>query len=446
APRNAIATAGTYDWAISVKSVNDTTNEIAWYFKKTDDSYWFGGTVQAQSTAKQFNGINFGFNNDLEATQVNLIEVQVDKGETIDVPIAPWQEYYVSDWGILGSRYGGWTFQADPEGIVGNAGIGGTAANTGWAVVRAALDGTFIPTVERPLMVTGEVEFVGGGFEAPSSFRLGLFQNDNAGSVIVDATPADGDSTRWSGSEVATSGYLFVPTSGTNAMLSWNGLNSKHGTYGAIVNDIWMSTGGESTYALGSNLQEPANAVGGAGTYNFAISVTPTAEGANIVRYSLKKGTDYVLAAGAMDNAPVATQFNGIIFGLNANTSTTAMMLTNVLVDTGSVPGIDDITDVTGPNARPREFALCQNYPNPFNPSTTIQYDIPMNSQVTLTVYDLLGRAVAKLVDEKQAASTYTVQWNASSMSSGVYFYRINAKSEDGSKTFTSVKKLLLMK
>jgi len=446
APRNAIATAGTYNWAISVKSVNDTTNEIAWYLIKTDNSYWYGGTVTEVSTSKQFNGVCFSFNDDLEATQVNLIAVKVDKGATIDVPIAPWQEYYVSDWGILGSRYGGWTFQADPEGLVGNAGIGGTAANTGWAAVRAAFDGTITPTMERSLKVTGEVEFIGGGFEAPSSFRFGVFQNDNVGNVVVDATPADGDSTRWSGSEVASCGYLFIPTSGTNAMVTWNGLNSKHGTYGAIVNDIWLSTGGESTYALGSNLQSPANAVGGAGTYNFAISVTPTSDGKNEVRYTLTNGSNYVLSSGAVDDEPAATKFNGIIFALNANTSTTAMKLTNVIVDTGSVSGINP-TDVSGPNARiPREFALCQNYPNPFNPSTMIQYDIPMNSHVTLTIYDILGRAVAKLVDEKQTASTYTVQWNAVNVSSGVYFYRINAQSENGSKTFTSVKKLLLMK
>jgi len=445
APRNAIATAGTYDFAISVKSVNDTTNEISWYLIKTDDSYWYGGTVQAQSTSKQFNGINFGFNNDVEATQVNLIEVKVDKGDPIVIPIPPWQQYYVDQLGIFGSRYGGWTFQADPEGIIGNAGIGGTAANTGWAVIRGGID-NFTPTITRPLLVTGEVEFVGGGFEAANSFRFGVFQNDDPGSVIVDATPADGDSTRWSGSENSSSGYLFIPPSGTNSMMSWNGVDAKDGTYGAVVDDIWMSTGGINSYALGSNVQSPANAVAGAGTYNFAISVKPTSDGKNEVKYSLTNGSSYILSSGTTDNGPASTTFNGIIFALNANTSTTAMKLTNILVDTGSVSGVTPVA-VNDPNAGiPREYALAQNYPNPFNPSTTIRYDIPMNSHVTLTIYDILGRVVSKLVDEKQSASTYTVQWNASNMSSGVYFYRINAKSENGSKTFTSVKKLLLMK
>jgi hypothetical protein len=94
----------------------------------------------------------------------------------------------------------------------------------------------------------------------------------------------------------------------------------------------------------------------------------------------------------------------------------------------------------------PKSFALMQNYPNPFNPSTTIQYDIPNAAHVTLRIYDVLGRLVATLVDGVQAASSYKVEWNATAFASGVYFYRIEARAQDGSKNFASVKKLLLMK
>jgi len=97
-------------------------------------------------------------------------------------------------------------------------------------------------------------------------------------------------------------------------------------------------------------------------------------------------------------------------------------------------------------NEVPKTFALMQNFPNPFNPSTTIQYDIPKSAFVTLKIYDVLGRLVTTLVDGIQTASSYQVQWNATAQSSGVYFYRIQARSQDGSSTFTSVKKLLLMK
>jgi len=81
-------------------------------------------------------------------------------------------------------------------------------------------------------------------------------------------------------------------------------------------------------------------------------------------------------------------------------------------------------------NTIPGKFALYQNYPNPFNPSTTIKYDIPSTSHVTLNVYNILGQVVAKLVDQMQTAGSYTVSWNGTahgSAASGVCFLRIHA-------------------
>jgi len=100
-------------------------------------------------------------------------------------------------------------------------------------------------------------------------------------------------------------------------------------------------------------------------------------------------------------------------------------------------------------NELPKESQLFQNYPNPFNPTTTIRYEIPsslfsqMGEQggfVSLKVYDLLGCEVAVLVNEQKPAGTYSVQWNAIGMSSGIYFYRLQAGS------FAETKKLVLMK
>jgi hypothetical protein len=102
--------------------------------------------------------------------------------------------------------------------------------------------------------------------------------------------------------------------------------------------------------------------------------------------------------------------------------------------------------DVKAYNVIPKAFTLEQNYPNPFNPSTTIRYDLAKASSVKLVVYDILGRVVANLVNENQAANSYKVDWNASQLSSGIYFYRIDARNQDGSMNFTSVKKLILMK
>jgi S-formylglutathione hydrolase FrmB len=93
-----------------------------------------------------------------------------------------------------------------------------------------------------------------------------------------------------------------------------------------------------------------------------------------------------------------------------------------------------------GESSIPKAFALNQNYPNPFNPSTTIKYDLPIDTRVTLKLYNILGQEVATLVSEDQKAGYRSVDWNASNFASGVYFYRLEAGS------FVSVKKLLLLK
>jgi endo-1,4-beta-xylanase len=114
--------------------------------------------------------------------------------------------------------------------------------------------------------------------------------------------------------------------------------------------------------------------------------------------------------------------------------------------DTGSYSAVasfttsDRISDVKETYGLPKEFALNQNYPNPFNPTTIINYQLPKISFVTLKVYDVLGREVKELVNGEQDAGTYTVNFNASGLSSGIYFYRIEAGS------FSQVKKMLLLK
>ncbi|MDZ7625231.1 MAG: T9SS type A sorting domain-containing protein [Ignavibacteriaceae bacterium] len=77
----------------------------------------------------------------------------------------------------------------------------------------------------------------------------------------------------------------------------------------------------------------------------------------------------------------------------------------------------------------PEQFTLEQNYPNPFNPSTTIRYSIPSSEFVTLKVYDVLGNEVATLVNEEKPAGSYEMNFNAAGLSSGIYFYALQAGS-----------------
>jgi hypothetical protein len=83
---------------------------------------------------------------------------------------------------------------------------------------------------------------------------------------------------------------------------------------------------------------------------------------------------------------------------------------------------------------------LWQNYPNPFNPTTIISYELPANDMVRLEIYDILGRKIETLLSERQNAGNHSVPFNASNLSSGVYFYRLSAGS------FVQTKKLMLIK
>ncbi len=93
----------------------------------------------------------------------------------------------------------------------------------------------------------------------------------------------------------------------------------------------------------------------------------------------------------------------------------------------------------------PEHYSLEQNYPNPFNPSTTIKFSLPVNSKVSLKIFNILGQQVAELLNTQLSSGVHNVSFNASSLSSGVYFYRLEAKGGDGAE-FMKVKKLMLLK
>jgi hypothetical protein len=93
----------------------------------------------------------------------------------------------------------------------------------------------------------------------------------------------------------------------------------------------------------------------------------------------------------------------------------------------------------------PVNFALNQNFPNPFNPTTTIDFSLASDSKVTLKIFDVLGQEVRTLINGNLAAQSHSIEFNASSLNSGVYFYTIEAKGTDGSN-FTSTKKMILTK
>jgi len=102
------------------------------------------------------------------------------------------------------------------------------------------------------------------------------------------------------------------------------------------------------------------------------------------------------------------------------------------------ITGASSVNDDMLP--KPTRFELAQNYPNPFNPTTTIRYQLPISTTVKLSVFDMLGRELTTLVNARQPAGTYQVNFNASGLASGVYLYRLTTPE------FTETKKMMLVK
>jgi hypothetical protein len=100
-----------------------------------------------------------------------------------------------------------------------------------------------------------------------------------------------------------------------------------------------------------------------------------------------------------------------------------------------NIVGINNINNIIS-----GEFRLYQNFPNPFNPNTNIRFSIPENGIVSLRIYNLIGKEVATLINERKSSGIYEVNWNASDCPSGVYFYKLTAND------FTNVKKMILLK
>jgi hypothetical protein len=148
------------------------------------------------------------------------------------------------------------------------------------------------------------------------------------------------------------------------------------------------------------------------------------------------------------------TDANGnFSYSTNLNIESIAVTATDFWGNTSNFARLNIVTDVKEEEQIPSEFSLAQNYPNPFNPSTKIRYSIPSvtfssssraesrdGGLVTLKVYDILGNEVATLVNEEKPAGSYEVEFNASQLSSGIYFYKLSAG------TFTETKKMTVLK
>lgn len=159
--------------------------------------------------------------------------------------------------------------------------------------------------------------------------------------------------------------------------------------------------------------------VTGAGSYEFNSTVTVVATAKNII------GSKF-LFTNWTENGNEISKSNSYSFTITSNRNLIA--------------NFQDITSVENENEIPTSYSLSQNFPNPFNPSTNIQFAIPKESLVVLKVYDVLGNEISTLVNKNLPTGKYAINYNASKLNNGVYFYRLQANH------FIKTNKMILLK
>lgn len=184
----------------------------------------------------------------------------------------------------------------------------------------------------------------------------------------------------------------------------------------------------------------------------MAIVVDPL--NPDVIYAGASAGTGF-WAAKVWKSTNGGTTWTELTNGLPANTNVRTLTITYDALRTtrtlylggdawgGSLYAFSELVTAIGesnPDHVPAVFALSQNYPNPFNPQTTIQYGVPKNSYVTLKVYSVLGEEVVTLEDGFKEAGYHQISFDARTMSSGMYFYRLQAGE------FTDIKRMLLLK
>jgi hypothetical protein len=176
--------------------------------------------------------------------------------------------------------------------------------------------------------------------------------------------------------------------------------------------DIWFSS-----RTLASGWSTPANLTQSPDVPELVLHMAPTLIKVDATTYGVAFSRSYEVGVTPptlpLDTNPAEIFVAAYLFGPTA---------------------IGDVQNV------PNSFSLEQNYPNPFNPSTRISYTIAQSGPVALKVYDVLGKEVASLVNEVKDAGTYTVDFNASNLANGAYFYKLQAGS------FSQVKSMMLLK
>jgi len=171
------------------------------------------------------------------------------------------------------------------------------------------------------------------------------------------------------------------------------------------------------------------------GAANYKLQISKDIAFSTIV-YDSSSITDTSVVLRTFDDK---TTYYWRVYAINAGGSSASSTVWNFKT---LLTAIDEIN-----NPLPTSYTLLQNYPNPFNPTTNIKFGVPENSSVKIVIYDIIGREVATLVNENYTPGYYTMPFNATTLASGMYIYRMTSQSLNGDqKLFTNTKKFMLLK
>jgi hypothetical protein len=248
-------------------------------------------------------------------------------------------------------------------------------------------------------------------------------------------------------------------TLGTTPLPGWNGGTATvpagggsataYVTYGlvGISNDEWLITpqitNVQPNDSLYFWLRKPGYTNGYLDNFDIKISTTTNVPASFTVTVAAlvfpvnTADTNWTLRAYRIGNlvSPGASIYIGFREHVANNITDGAAFQLDLVQVTGNPVGI------SGNNGEiPSEYSLGQNYPNPFNPTTNIKFGLPKSGNVKLAVYDVLGNEVSVIVNEFRQAGSYTADFDASKLSSGIYFYKLSTES------FTETKKMMLVK
>lgn len=216
-----------------------------------------------------------------------------------------------------------------------------------------------------------------------------------------------------------------------------------------VTNNSAFSARGFTGDYIGNGLSLP---MAGSGKDQLELTSSPYGKTYKVFYYGT--GTADTVKIGAVRSENSAKRWKTVFFGIglemvsDANCDTLLIRSIRYCADTNFVTKVEDVYSLS---TLPLKYNLHQNYPNPFNPVSKIQFDLPALSFVEISIYDVSGKLIKRLIADQKEAGYYKVEWNGTDsngkkVSSGIYFYQMKAKNLKTGSEFIETKKMVLMK